>query len=104
LRVMNGYPADLFVQAMEKDIREWAQQARPGELADLAGLLRGLAKEMTGKTPRSPEYLTQVRYSEKDKKLNWEKGRANFAKEKDLEDLAGYLNQKAQTAAAGPKK
>ena len=104
MRVMNGYAADKFVEGMEKDIRDWAQAAKPAELADLANLLRGLAKEMTGKTPRSPEYLTQVRYNDKDKKLSWEKGRANFGKEKDLEDLAAYLNQKAQSAAAGPKK
>ena len=104
MRVMNGYAADLFVEGMAKDIREWARDGKPAELSDLANLLRGLQKEMTGKTPRSPEYLTQVHYNDKDKKLSWEKGRANFAKEKELEDLASYLNQRAQTATAGPKK
>jgi hypothetical protein len=103
MRVMNGYPADKFVEGMEKDIRDWAHEARPAELSDLANLLRGLAREMTGKTPRSPEYLTQVHYDSKNQKLSWEKGRANFAKEKDLTDLADYLNQRAQTAAASKK-
>jgi len=58
---------------------------------------------MTGKTPRSPEYFTQVHYDSKNQKLSWDKGRANFAKDKDLTDLADYLNQRANTAA-GPKK
>jgi hypothetical protein len=48
--------------------------------------------------------LTQVHYNSKDQKLSWEKGRANFAKEKDLTDLADYLNSRANAAAAGPKK
>jgi hypothetical protein len=103
LRVMNGYAADKFVEGMEKDIRDWAHEARPAELNDLANLLRGLAREMTGKTPRSPEYFTQVHYDSKNQKLSWDKGRANFAKDKDLTDLADYLNQRANTAA-GPKK
>jgi hypothetical protein len=103
MRVMNGYPADKFVEAMEKDIRDWAGTGNPGELKDLASLLRGLAKEMTGKTPRSPEYFTQVHYDSKNQKLSWDKGRANFAKDKDLTDLADYLNQRANMAA-GPKR
>ena len=102
MRVMNGYPADKFVEGMEKDIREWAATANPGELKDLANLLRGLAREMTGKTPRSPEYFTQVHYDSKNQKLSWDKGRANFAKDKDLTDLADYLNSRANTA--GPKR
>jgi hypothetical protein len=99
---MNGYAADLFVEAMDKDIRDWAHDARPAELNELANLLRGLQKAMTGKTPQSPEYLTQVHYDSKNQKLAWEKGRANFAKDKGLEELAAYLSQRAQTA--GPKK
>jgi len=102
MRVMNGYPADKFVEAMEKDIREWAASANPGDLRDLANLLRGLAKDMTGKTPRSPEYFTQVHYDSKNQKLSWDKGRANFAKDKDLTDLADYLSSRAN--AAPPKK
>jgi hypothetical protein len=72
-------------------------------LNDLAGLLRGLEKEMTGKNPKSPEYFNQVHYDSKNQKLSWEKTRANFAKGSDLEELAGYLSQRAQTAA-GPKR
>jgi hypothetical protein len=102
MRVMNGYPADKFVEAMEKDIREWARDAKPAEMSDLANLLRGLAREMTGKTPKSPEYFTQVHYDSKNQKLSWDKGRANFAKDKDLTDLADYLNSRANTAA--PKR
>jgi len=102
VRVMNGYPADKFVEEIEKGIREWAGEGKPGELSDLANLLRGLEKEMTGKNPRSPEYFNQVHYDSKNQKLSWEKGRANFAKDKDLEELAGYLNQRAQSAA-GPR-
>ena len=73
------------------------------ELNDLASLLRGLQKEMTGKNPRSPEYFNQVHYDSKNQKLSWDKARANFAKANDLEELAGYLSQRAQ-AAAGPKR
>jgi hypothetical protein len=103
MRVMNGYPADKFVEDIQKGIREWASDGKPAELNDLASLLRGLTKEMTGKTPRSPEYFNQVHYDAKNQKLSWEKGRANFAKGSDLEELAAYLSQRAQTAA-GPKR
>ena len=102
-RVMNGYPADKFVEDIEKEIREWAGEAKPAELSDLANLLRGLEKELTGKTPRSPEYFNQVHFDAKNQKLSWDKGRANFAKGSDLEELASYLNQRAQSAA-GPKR
>jgi hypothetical protein len=103
-RVMNGYAADLFVEEIEKEIRDWSREGKPAELVDLADLLGGLEREMTGKNPRSAEYLTQVHFNSKENKLSWEKGRANFAKEKDLEDLAGYLHNRAQAAAAGGKK
>jgi hypothetical protein len=103
LRVMNGYPADKFVEDIQKGIREWASDGKPAELNDLANLLRGLTREMTGKNPRSPEYFNQVHYDGKNQKLTWEKTRANFAKGSDLEELASYLSQRAQTAA-GPKR
>jgi len=63
-------------------------------------LLAGLQREMTGKNPKSPEYLTQVHYDQKGQKIVWEKGRANFAKEKDLEELAQYLRNRADNVAA----
>ena len=102
VRVQNGYAADLFVEAMEKDIRDWAHDAPPREISQLANLLSGLGREMTGKNPKSPEYLTQVHYDSKNQKLSWEKARANFAKEKELQELIAYLNSRAQTA--GPKR
>jgi len=102
VRVQNGYAADLFVEAMEKDVRDWAHDARPAEISQLANLLSGLGREMTGKNPKSPEYLTQVHYDSKNQKLSWEKARANFAKEKELQELIAYLNSRAQTA--GPKR
>jgi len=104
MRVMHGISSDKFVEEIVTAIREWSREAKPPELLDLADLLTGLQREMTGKNPKSPEYLTQVHYDQKGQKIVWEKGRANFAKDKDLEELAQYLRNRAENVAAAKNR
>jgi hypothetical protein len=102
-RVMRGFSSEQFVAGMDEPLRDWSREAKPGELTALAVLMENVANELGGKTPRQPEYLTQVRQGEKDGRLTWEKGRANFAQAKDVEDMVRHLHNRAENPPAAKK-
>jgi hypothetical protein len=98
-RVMNGISSDKFFEEnISKSAKEWANGASSGELQEIANLVGAVAGELTGKTPKSPEFFTQVRHDAKNSKINWEKGRATFAQVKEIDELVGYLRDQAQRA------